>query len=665
MSDSSISPAGRPVFPKRAVVTGGMPYGNKRLHLGHIGAVFIPADIFTRFLRDRIGAQNVIFVSGTDCYGSPIVEYHRRAVAAGTFSGSLEDFVRQNHGLQKSELDSYRISNTLFGASALDRSGAVHQELSQEILATLHRNGWLKKISTPQFYDPAAGAYLNGRQVIGRCPIPGCKSEKAYADECDLGHPYEPRDLIAPKSVLTGEVPEMRDVTNWYIDLPSFRAQYSEWLAKLAEVPGFRPFITAAIQEFLEPPTIYVKQEFAEALEAERPKLPPHSLREDPSKAIPLVFKTLAEHDTAAAALKAAGIRFRSGKTLTPFRLTGNVAWSLPAPVLDGLAGLTFWVWPESLWAPISFTKTALEKAGASSEAWKDWWCSPDSSVYQFIGEDNIYFYSLAQMAIFMGLQGPKPVAAPPAGQLQPTVLVANKHLLQGKKKASSSGELPPIMAADLLKHYTPDQLRAHFFSLGLGLRSMSFNPKPFNPDALPQEADPVMKEAGLLSNVMNRLVRSCFYTAQKYFEGRLPAGTVDPAVLAECRQAALDYENFMHRQEFHSVMALLDTFIRSANKYWSASMKAVDQGDTEGVRPILVNAFYYLRVASLLIHPIAPDGSAKIQEYLGVPDSFWSWDHAFEPLPFFLKDPAAHVFKFLEPRVDFFEKHESQVGED
>ena len=74
-----------------------MPYGNKELHFGHIGGVFIHADIFTRFLKDRIGPENVIFVSGTDCFGSPIVEYHRQKVEAGTFTGSLEDFVMANH----------------------------------------------------------------------------------------------------------------------------------------------------------------------------------------------------------------------------------------------------------------------------------------------------------------------------------------------------------------------------------------------------------------------------------------------------------------------------------------------------------------------------------------------------------------------------------------
>src|SRR5574344_266580 len=158
---------GRPVFPKKAVVTGGMPYGNKKLHLGHIGGVFVPADIFTRFLRDRIGSENVVFVSGTDCYGSPIVEYHKRAVKEGKFTGSIEDFVRQNHNAQKAELESYFISNNLFAASGLDRAGEIHKELSAQVLEGLYKNGWLKKMSTPQFYDTKLGVFLNGRQVIG------------------------------------------------------------------------------------------------------------------------------------------------------------------------------------------------------------------------------------------------------------------------------------------------------------------------------------------------------------------------------------------------------------------------------------------------------------------------------------------------------------------
>ena len=212
----------RPVFPKRAVITAGMPYGNKELHFGHVGGMMIHADVFARFLRDRIGKENVIFVSGTDCYGSPILESYRKLVEDKKFDGSIKDYVTGNHLKQKATLEKYEISPNLFGASALGRTGEVHNEVSKKIFNTLYENGYLAKMSTPQFYDPEYNVFLNGRQVIGKCPIQGCTSEKGYADECSLGHQYMPDELIDPKSALSGKTPVIKDVTNWYFKLDEY-----------------------------------------------------------------------------------------------------------------------------------------------------------------------------------------------------------------------------------------------------------------------------------------------------------------------------------------------------------------------------------------------------------------------------------------------------------
>ena len=94
---SDLNSRERVEWPARAVVTAGMPYGNKPLHFGHIGGVFVPADAFARFLRDRIGTENVRFVSGTDCFGSPINEGYRKLKEAGEFEGSIADYVLANH----------------------------------------------------------------------------------------------------------------------------------------------------------------------------------------------------------------------------------------------------------------------------------------------------------------------------------------------------------------------------------------------------------------------------------------------------------------------------------------------------------------------------------------------------------------------------------------
>ena len=653
----------RPAFPARAVVTAGMPYGNKDLHFGHVGGVFVHADAYARFLRDRLGGSNVIFVSGTDGYGSPIVADHARRVEAGEFAGSLEDFVRANHERQLATLDAYSVAPDLFAASALSPYREIHAELGADFLTTLHANGHLRKRTSPQPYDDEAGTFLNGRQVQGRCPIEGCRSEKAYADECSLGHQYEPEDLIAPKSVLTGTKPSMRDVTNWYVMLEEFGAEMRKWLDGLLAAGTWRDFTVRTLLEHFEAPTIHVLEDEMDTVAEIWDRLPPHREEEGRSKSVRLVFGKLAEMDKAREILAARGVRFRTGKTLVPFRLTGNLEWGLPAPEIDGLAGLTFWVWPESLWAPISFTAAHLARTGRDRNSWRDWWCTPDAEIYQFIGEDNLFFYGIAQPALWLGMQGPEFHSDVPEGQLRMTHLVANRHLLFLDKKASSSGAVKPPMARALLDHYTSDQLRIHFLSLALGQRNGRFRPKPLDPKATEGHPDPVLKEGNLLCNALNRSVRSCFYTAQKFFDGRVPPGEADPEVVTRCETVVLDFEDAFSRHEFPAALGAVGDFVREINSRWTRVNPYRDECEPEARRQALVDAFHMVRTAIVLLHPIAPTGTEKVRSYLRVGEEFWDWSRIFEPLPAFFPDPADHRLEELPPRTDFFEKHESQVG--
>lgn len=655
----------RPSFPKRAVITGGMPYGNKQLHFGHVGGVFVFADVYARFLRDRIGADNVIFVSGTDCYGSPIAESYRKLIEEQGGSGTIEDFVRSNHEAQKKTLEDYGISLNLFGASGLGRTAEVHNKVSDWFIRKLYENGHLQKITSAQFYDEKAGTYLNGRQVVGKCPVQGCQSEKGYADECDLGHQYMPKDLIDPKSTLTGETPVMRDAANWYFKLTDHYDILREYAADLRQRENVRQVVHKTISEFLEPPVIYIMNDFREKYEELKGSLEKHQLVEEPKKtSFTIVFDDLTDREKSCEVLSAAGIRFRTGKTLVPFRLTGNIEWGVPAPVLEGEDPLTVWVWPESLWAPISFTQAYLESIGHNSDEWKKYWCSKDAQVYQFIGQDNIYFYGVAEMAMFMALQGRENLSCDPAeGELQLPILVANHHILFLDKKASSSGAVKPPMAAELLNYYTAEQLRMHFLSLGLGMRSVSFQPKPLNPNAKEDEGDPVVKEGFLLSNVFNRIIRTCFYDAQKYLDGKMPVGKVDDDILAESEKAVLEYERFMYKFEFHQVTYVLDSYIRKASKYMAKAKAEADKADDNELRKKwLVNVFHMIKTAAVLLHPIAPVGTEMVRDYLNIGEEMWNWDFIFDGLSDnILKGETEHEIKFLEPRVDFFKRHESQ----
>jgi len=621
-----------------------MPYGNKELHFGHVGGVFVHADIFARFLRDRLGADNVLFVSGTDCYGATIEAGYEQAAADG-FEGSLVDYVTRNHLNQKETLSRYQISPNLFGASALGEAGEIHTALSADVFEKLHKNGMLKLEQTLQFFDEEKGVFLNGRQVTGRCPIQGCKSEIAYADECSLGHQYSPVELINPVSVLSGKAPAQIAVKNWFFDLPSFRDTLENEVKSWEADPSYRKNLTMVIREFLKNPTIYVKKELIEDVKA-LPGMPPFTVIEDAQKTSwALEFDKLDVRSQAVEILAQNGIRYRTGKTLVPFRLSGNVNWGIPVPEAEGISGLTFWVWPESLWAPISFTKTCLGD-GACGTKWEDWWKSDDAKVYQFIGEDNIYFYAIAEMGLFLALNE----------EFRLPVVVPNHHLLYGKTKASSSGERKPPKAAELLGHYTPEQLRLHFMNASLGERNVGFEPKAF----LDQNGgfDNVLNEGNLATNVFNRLVRSCFYTAQKYSDGAYLSAAVSEPVRARSDETVLAYERMMAEFSFDKIFELLNLYLRDANKDWSARSK---NANPDEMNQLLVDSFHVVRVAAALFHPIVPMGCEMIREYLGVDERIWDWTYIFEPLDFFVK--SGHKFRFLEPRVDFFSKHPTQLN--
>lgn len=650
----------RPEFPKRAIVTGGMPYGNKELHFGHVGGMFVFADAYARFLRDRIGKENVIFVGGTDCYGSPIAEGWRVKVNKGEFNGSLEDFVQRNHDKQQETLDAYGISPNLFGASGLGRSKEIHAEVTDWFISSLYKKGQLDKITTMQFFDEKAGMFLNGRQVIGKCPVEGCTSEKGYADECDLGHQYMPENLINPISTLTGEKPTMKPVTNWYFKLRDYEKLLQEWVEDMKKDKSIRPVVWKTISEFLKPPVIYVKREFEEKYNQLKDSMPEHTYIEEKKKpSFTIEFKKLSDCDEACKILTENGIRYRTGKTLVPFRLTGNIEWGVPAPVMDGEKGLTVWVWPESLWAPISFTQTYLEKIGKPREDWKKYWCSKDSKVYQFIGQDNIYFYGIAEPAMWIAQQENSEKTSNPAdGELQMPVIVANHHILFLDKKASSSGDVKPPMADDLLNYYTPEQLRMHWLGLGLGQRSVSFMPKPYNPLAKPEDSDPVVKDGLLLSNVFNRMIRTAFYTTQKEFDGIMPSVAPEEKFVQEAEKAVLEFERHMSKFAFHQCTYVLDSYIRNDSKYMSKNI-TVDSDDKEKLSQALANLFYMIRIAGVLLHPLAPFGTEKLREYLDVDERIWSWDTILEPLTYFTGEN--HKLKFLPPRTDFFTRHESQ----
>jgi methionyl-tRNA synthetase len=614
-------------------------------------------------MRDNIGDKNVIFVSGTDGFGSVAEEKYRKLKENGEYTGSLSDYVKGYHEIQKATLKKYDISLNLFAASCFGKSYEHHERMSAFFFDSMLKSGYMEKNDTEQFYDSEADMVLNGRQVEGKCPIDGCKSEVGYADECSLGHQYSPSELIDPISVLTKKTPQMKLVSNYYLKLEAFREDIKAWCDELEKEGKSRKFMIRDMRDFLQPPMLFISETAKDELDKITDGLPEHAyMHDERNKRVQLKFKSVELRDKACAVLKANAIRYRSNKTLAPFRISGNAKWGVPLPKTpDGATeGLTFYVWPESLWAPISFTDTYLNGEGkrrGEGSDWRDWWCKKDAKVVQFIGEDNVFFYCLAQTGMFLAAQGQNYGIEPRDGKLNLSYVVANKHLLVGSVKASSSGANKAPTADSLLDYYTVEQLRMHFLGQGIGQTTANFRSKVFSPDEFEKSGDPVLLQGNVLTNIFNRIVRSVFYSLQQYFDGKLPDKDVSEEVLGEAIEALEKYENYINKYEFNNVVSVVDGYFRAANQRWAEKSRNADE---DRRAELITDTIHVIKTGVLMLHALVSEGAELVADYMNAKDKLFDWksaDKTFKEIC-----PDVKSFKFLEPKTDFFKKHESQL---
>ena len=650
----------RPIFPKRAIVTAGMPYGNKDLHFGYIFGLALQADIYARFLKCRIGKDNVIFITGTDCYGTPLEESYRKMVESGEYNGSISDLVKDFHNKQDQSMKMAQIEFDYFAASAFGDSAEEHKQVSKEFFELMYQSGALKKMDTEQFYDEAKECFINGRQVIGKCPIEGCKSSKAYSDECELGHQYLPKELVDPVSMLSNTKPVLKSISNWYLDMLIFKDALVQILDKDARDRRHRKFVSKEVKEFLKLPEIYIKRGQDEKWNKVKDKLPKFEVIEDVENkpSFTIQFSRLEDREDACKLLSEYEIRYRNGKTLVPFRISGNCDWGVPLPEKDGLKGLTFYVWPESLWAPISFSRTYIAShSNIVNKDWRDWWCSDEAEVYQFLAEDNVYFYGPPQQAIFLSTQGKDFSVDNAHGCLKMTNLIVNRHSLFMGAKASSSGVVRAPLARELLEHYTVEQMRMHYLAKNLGDTNANFTPKAYNPNATPNEEDPAIKEGNLLINIYNRILRKYSLAVNDYFDGVMPVGEASDVIKQICHNAIIDYEDRMYCYKFHILYNIFDKLLREINKYYEANRREIESG--EG-RQKLIDILYSIRVANTLLYPVIPHKAKEIADFFGFNEKWLSWDYIFDDIDTFVGDNT--TIKRLEDENPFFKKHHTQI---
>ena len=188
------------------MVTAALPYANGPVHIGHLAGCYLPSDIYVRYLRMR--GRDVKFVCGSDEHGVPIT------IKAKKEGITPQDVVDRYHGMMKGAFEEFGISFDHYSRT----SSPQHHKNAQEFFTNLIEKEALVAKETQQYFDPEAGQFLADRYITGECPK--CHAADAYGDQCEsCGTSLSPTDLIAPKSTLSGAVPELRDTTNWFLPL--------------------------------------------------------------------------------------------------------------------------------------------------------------------------------------------------------------------------------------------------------------------------------------------------------------------------------------------------------------------------------------------------------------------------------------------------------------
>ncbi|MDR2472969.1 MAG: methionine--tRNA ligase [Tannerella sp.] len=222
---------------KRTLITSALPYANGPVHLGHLAGVYVPADIYARYLR--LKGEEVLFIGGSDEHGVPIT---LRAKKEGV---TPQDIVDRFHEIIKKSFDDFGISFDIYSRT----TSATHRQVASDFFKTLYDKGAFVEKTTEQYYDEDAHQFLADRYITGTCPH--CGNENAYGDQCEAcGTSLSPTELINPRSAISGSAPVMRETKHWYLPLD----QYEEWLRQwiLDQHKEWRPNVYGQCKSWLD-----------------------------------------------------------------------------------------------------------------------------------------------------------------------------------------------------------------------------------------------------------------------------------------------------------------------------------------------------------------------------------------------------------------------------
>ena len=202
---------------KRTLVTSALPYANGPVHIGHMAGVYIPADIYVRYLRMR--GEDVLFIGGSDEHGVPVT------IRARKEGITTQEVVDRYHSLIKNSFEEFGISFDIYSRT----TSAIHHQFASDFFRKLYDEGKFIEQTTEQFYDPETGHFLTDRNIRGECPH--CHAQGAYGDQCEkCGATLSPEELINPYNAETGNALVKKPTSHWYLPLDKYQPWLEDWI---------------------------------------------------------------------------------------------------------------------------------------------------------------------------------------------------------------------------------------------------------------------------------------------------------------------------------------------------------------------------------------------------------------------------------------------------
>jgi methionyl-tRNA synthetase len=534
---------------KRYMVTAALPYANGPKHIGHLAGAYIPSDVYVRYLRST--GKDVVFVCGSDEHGTAIPN---QALKENTTAQAIID---KYDAQIKDCFHKLGMSFDIYHRT----SDPLHHQTSQEFFLTIYHKGLLTEETSEQYYDDKAQVFLADRYIIGTCPK--CGNPNAYGDQCEkCGSTLSPRELINPRSTLTGNAPILKSTKHWYLPLQDYEKWLSEWILK-SHKEDWKANVYGQCKSWID-----------------------------------------------------AGLQ--------PRAMTRDLDWGIKVPLPDA-EGKVLYVWFDAPIGYISATRALFDEvtggkkkyatpqrdfAGAKKDDWKKYWQDKETKLVHFVGKDNIVFHCI----IF-------PIMLHATGEyIVPENVPANEFMnLEGDKMSTSRGwsiEMHEYLADFPNK---PDVLRYALLTNLPETKDSEFTWKDF-------QAKNNNELVAIFGNFVNRaLVLTQKYFDNK-IPSRGELADVDKKVLADLKEFPGRIGASIELYRFREATANLMDLARLGNKYLAETEPwKLAKTDMARVGTILNISLQIAASLVITVEPFLPFTSQKLSAMLGMSKLTWA----------------------------------------